>query len=253
MSKSTKILALAFLSASAATQALADQTIPNLNQAAETILGQISASQILMAGATQAAATGDVLNPGVMQTAAISDQMQADYNNAIQAVIDANYYGARDLLLDQHEQAMQNLSASVDDLVDATLVLATASTVAQMAEAADTVPEQQALQTMLENSPEMAISDAEQGDYNSALSAVQEYARDAGAFLAAANNTTLTSSVDAYAATANVNLYGGYAAYSATADIINIGAGNAFGLGFQGFLASNGVSAADIYSAGYGS
>ena len=148
---------------------------------------------------------------------------------------------------------MQNLSASVDNLVDATLVLATASTVAQMAEAADTVPEQQALQTMLENSPEMAISDAEQDDYNSALSAVQEYAREAGAFLAAANNTTLTSSVDAYAATANVNLYGGYAAYSATADIINIGAGNAFGLGFQGFLASNGVSAADIYSAGYGS
>ena len=227
--------------------------MPNLNQAAETILGQISASQILMAGATQAAATGDVLNPGVMQTAAISDQMQADYNNAIQAVIDANYYGARDLLLDQHDQAMQNLSASVDDLVDATLVLATASTMAQMAEAADTVPEQQALQTMLENSPEMAISDAEQDDYNSALSAVQEYAREAGAFLAAANNTTLTSSVDAYAATANVNLYGGYAAYSATADIINIGAGNAFGLGFQGFLASSGVSAADIYSAGYGS
>lgn len=227
--------------------------MPNLNQAAETILGQISASQILMAGATQAAATGDVLNPGVMQTAAISDQMQADYNNAIQSVIDANYYGARELLLDQHDQAMQNLSASVDDLVDATLVLATASTVAQMAEAADTVPEQQALQTMLENSPEMAISDAEQDDYNSALSAVQEYAREAGAFLAAANNTTLTSTVDAYAATANVNLYGGYAAYSATADIINIGAGNAFGLGFQGFLASSGVSAADIYSAGYGS
>lgn len=227
--------------------------MPNLNQAAETILGQISASQILMAGATQAAATGDILNPGVMQTAAISDQMQADYNNAIQAVIDANYYGAHELFMDKHDQAMQNLSASVDDLVDATLVLATASTVAQMAEAADTVPEQQALQTMLENSPEMAISDAEQGDYNTALAAVQEYAREAGAFLAAANNTTLTSTVDAYAANANVNLYGGYAAYSATADIINVGAGNAFGLGFQGFLASNGVSAADLYSAGYGS
>ena len=253
MSKSTKTLALAFLSASAATQVLADQTMPNLNQAAETILGQISASQILMAGATQAAATGDILNPGVMQTAAISDQMQADYNNAIQAVIDANYYGAHELFMDKHDQAMQNLSASVDDLVDATLVLATASTVAQMAEAADTVPEQQALQTMLENSPEMAISDAEQGDYNTALAAVQEYAREAGAFLAAANNTTLTSTVDAYAANANVNLYGGYAAYSATADIINVGAGNAFGLGFQGFLASNGVSAADLYSAGYGS
>lgn len=253
MSKSMKTLALVFLSASAATQALADQTMPNLNQAAQTILGQISASQILMAGATQAAVSGDILNPGVMQTAGITDQMQDTYNGAIQSVIDANYYGAHELLMDQHDQAMQNLSASVDNLVDATLVLMTASAVADMAASADTVPEQQALQTMLENSPEMTITDAEQGDYNNALTAVQEYAREAGAFLAAANNTTLTSSVDAYAASANVNLYGGYAAYSATADILNIGASNTFGLGFQGFLANNGVSAADIYSAGYGS
>ena len=227
--------------------------MPNLNQAAQTILGQINASQILMAGATQAAASGDILNPGVMQTAGINDQMQDSYNGAIQAVIDANYYGAHELFMDKHDQAMQNLSTSVDQLVDATLVLATASAVADMAASADTVAEQQAFQTMLENSPDMAITDTEQGNYNNALASVQEYAREAGAFLAAANNTMLTSTVDNYAANANVNLYGGYAAYSATADIINIGAGNAFGLGFQGFLASNGVSAADLYNAGYGS
>jgi hypothetical protein len=206
-----------------------------------------------MAGATQAAANGDILNTGVMQTAAINDTMQNNYNNAIQAVIDANYYGAHELLLDKHDQAMQNLSASVDSLVDATLVLATAAAVADMAASADTVPEQQAMQAMLENTPSMTITDTEQGNYNNALASVQQYAREAGAFLAAANNTTLTSTVDAYAANANVNLYGGYAAYSATADIVNIGAGNVFGLGFQGFLAGNGVSAADIYSAGYGS
>lgn len=248
-----KTLALLCLSVSGATQALADQTMPNLNQAAQTILGQISASQILMAGATQAASNGDILNAGVMQTAAINDTMQNNYNNAIQAVIDANYYGAHELLMDQHDQAMDNLSASVDSLVDATLVLATAATVADMAASADTVTEQQALQTILENSPSMTITDTEQGNYNDALASVQQYAREAGAFLAAANNTTLTSTVDAYAANANVNLYGGYAAYSATADIINIGAGDVFGLGFRGFLADNGVSASDIYSAGYGS
>ena len=253
MLKSTKTLALAFLSVSAATQVLAEQTMTNLNQSAQAILGQISASQILMAGATQAAANGDILNTGVMQTAAISDTMQNNYNNAIQAVIDANYYGAHELFMDKHDQAMQNLSASVDNLVSATLVLATASAVADMAASADTVAEQQAFQTILENSPEMTITDAEQGDYNSALASVQEYAREAGAFLAAANNTMLTSTVDNYAASANVNLYGGFAAYSATADILNVSAGNTFGLGFQGFLAGNGVSAEDIYNAGYGS
>jgi len=253
MLKSIKTLALLCLSGSAATQALADQTMPNLNQAAQTILSQISASQILMAGATQAASSGDILNAGVMQTAAITDAMQDNYNNAIQTVINTTYYGSHELFMDRHEQAMQNLSASVDNLVDATLVLATASAVADMAAAADTVPEQQAMQAMLENSPEMTITDAEQGDYNNALASVQEYAREAGAFLAAANNTMLTSTVDAYAANANVNLYGGFVAYSATADILNVSAGNTFGLGFQGFLAGNGVSAEDIYSAGYGS
>jgi len=225
----------------------------NLNQSAQAILGQINASQILLAGATQAAASGDILNPGVMQGAGISDAMQNSYNNAIQAVIDANYYGAHELFMDKHDQAMQNLSASVDNLVSATLVLATASAVADMAASADTVAEQQAFQTILENSPEMTITDAEQGDYNSALASVQEYAREAGAFLAAANNTMLTSTVDNYAANANVSLYGGFVAYSATADILNVSAGNTFGIGFMGFMAGNGVSAEDIYSAGYGS
>jgi hypothetical protein len=232
---------------------MAEQTMTNLNQSAQAILGQISASQILMAGATQAAASGGILNPSVMQGAGISDAMQNSYNNAIQAVIDANYYGSHELFLDKHEEAMQNLNASVDSLVDATLVLATASAVADMAASADTVAEQQAFQTILENSPEMTITDAEQGNYNSALASVQEYAREAGAFLAAANNTMLTSTVDNYAANANVSLYGGFVAYSATADILNVSAGNTFGLGFQGFLAGNGVSAEDIYSAGYGS
>jgi hypothetical protein len=225
----------------------------NLNQSAQAILSQISASQILTAGAVQAAGSGDVLNTGVMQTAAISDSMQNSYNNAIQAVIDANYYGAHELFMDKHEEAMQNLSASVDNLVDATLVLATAAAVADMAAAADTVPEQQAMQAMLENSPELAVTDAEQGNYNNALASVQEYAREAGAFLAAANNTMLTSTVDNYAANANVNLYNGFAAYSATADILNVAAGDTFGIGFMGFMAGNGVSAEDIYSAGYGS
>lgn len=225
----------------------------NLNQSAQAILSQISASQILTAGAVQAAGSGDILNPGVMQTASISDSMQDSYNNAIQAVIDANYYGSHELFMDKHEEAMQNLSASVDNLVDATLVLATAAAVADMAAAADTVPEQQAMQAMLENSPELAVTDAEQGNYNNALASVQEYAREAGAFLAAANNTMLTATVDNYAASANVNLYNGFAAYSATADILNVAAGDTFGIGFMGFMAGNGVSAEDIYSAGYGS
>jgi hypothetical protein len=97
----------------------------------------------------------------------------------------------------------------------------------------------------------MQITDVEQSGYNDALGAVQQYAREAGAFLAAANNVTLTSAVDTYASNANVSLYGATVAYSATADVINVSAGAAFGLGFQGLLASSVVSASEVYAAGY--
>jgi hypothetical protein len=63
----------------------------------------------------------------------------------------------------------------------------------------------------------------------------------------------MTGAVDSYAANTSTNLYGATVAYSATADIINVSAGSAFGVGFQGFLASNVVNLADVYAAGYGS
>jgi hypothetical protein len=251
MSYLLKTAGLLSLIASVATPAAADQTIANLTASAQTILDQINRSQALTSGAVAAASSGDILAPGVMQTASVTDQMQNAYNNAITGVINANYYTTQELMLDQHEIAMDHLDTAIDSLVDASLVLMTAATVADMAESADTVQEQQALQTILENSPGMAITDTEQGNYNTALGAVQEYAREAGAFLAAANNIQMTGMVDAYTSQANVSLYGATVAYNATADIINISAGNAFGMGFQGFLASNTVSAEDVYASAY--
>ena len=41
--------------------------------------------------------------------------------------------------------------------------------------------------------------------------------------------------------------------YNVTADIINVSAGNAFGLGFNGFLGNNVVTLSEVYAAGYGS
>lgn len=246
-----KISVLLCLIAFAGTPAAAEETITNLTTSAQAILDQINRAQILAGGAAQAAASGDTLAPGVMQTAAIDDQMQNSYNDAIDGVIAANYYTTQELMLDQHDLAMSHLDTAIDSLVDASLVLMTAATLADMAASADTVQEQQALQTILETSPGMQITDVEQSGYNDALGAVQQYAREAGAFLAAANNVTLTSAVDTYASNANVSLYGATVAYSATADIINVSAGAAFGLGFQGFLASSVVSASEVYAAGY--
>lgn len=224
----------------------------NLNQSAQSILDQLSAAQDLSVGAVYSAGQGDIIAAGVMGDATITEQMRLDYNSDIQGVIDATYYSAEMLFQDQHDAAMVNLDSAVDNLVAATAVLMEVQAVANMAAQADTIPEQLAMQAVLTNN-DMTISAADVSNYNTALGAVQTYARDAGAFLAASRNSSLTGATDSFAANSSTSLYGATVAYSATADIINISAGNAFGVGFQGFLSSNAVNLADVYAAGYGS
>jgi hypothetical protein len=224
----------------------------NLQGSAQTILDQLAAAQDLSVGAIYSAGNGDILAPGVMQDAAITEQMRLDYNSDIQGVIDATYYNAEMLFQDKHEAAMVNLDSAVDNLVAATAVLMEVQVVANMAANAETVTQQLAVQAVLTNN-DMTISAADVSNYNNALGAVQTYARDAGAFLAASRNTTMTGTVDAYAANSGTSLYGATVTYSATADIMNISATNVFGIGLQGLLGADTVTLADVYAAGYGS
>jgi hypothetical protein len=215
----------------------------DLQGSAQTILNQLSAAQSLTAGAVYSAGQGDILAPGIMQTATVTEQMRLDY---------ATYYNAELLFQDNYVATMANLDTAVDNLVAATAVLMEVQAVANMAANADTVQEQMAVQAVLTNN-DMTISAADVNNYNNALGAVQSYARDAGAFLAASRNATMTGTVDAYAANSGTSLYGATVAYSATADIMNISAANVFGIGLQGLLGADTVTLADVYAAGYGS
>jgi hypothetical protein len=249
MSCLKKTVALLCLSASAAH---AEPTMTNLQGSAQAILDQLTASQSLTAGAIYSASNGDILAPGVMQTASVTEQMRLDYNSDVQGVIDATYYNAELLFQDQYAATMVNLDSAVDQLVTATSVLMEAQVVANMAANADTVQEQMVVQAVLSNN-DMTISAADVSNYNNALGAVQSYARDAGAFLAASRNTTMTGTLDAYAANSGTSLYGTTVTYSATADIMNITGADAFGIGLSSLLQSNTVSVEDVYAAGYGS
>jgi hypothetical protein len=223
-----------------------------LQGSAQTILDQLNAAQALTGGAVYSAGQGDIIAPGVMQDATITEQMRLDYNADVQGVIDATYYNAELLFQDNYTATMANLDTAVDNLVAATAILMEVQVVANMAAQADTAQEQVVLQTILTNS-DMAITAADVSNYNTALGAVQAYARDAGAFLAASRNATMTGTVDAYAANSGTSLYGATVAYSATADIMNISATNVFGIGLQGLLGANAVTLEDVYAAGYGS
>lgn len=249
MSCLKKTVALLCLSASAAH---AEPTMTNLQGSAQAILDQLTASQSLTAGAIYSASNGDILAPGVMQTASVTEQMRLDYNSDVQGVIDATYYNAELLFQDQYAATMVNLDSAVDNLVAATAVLMEVQAVANMAANADTVQEQMAVQAVLTNN-DMTISAADVSNYNNALGAVQSYARDAGAFLAASRNTTMTGTLDAYAANSGTSLYGTTVTYSATADIMNITGADAFGIGLSSLLQANTVSVEDVYAAAYGS
>jgi hypothetical protein len=154
--------------------------------------------------------------------------------------------------MDAHNAAMANLNASVNQLVSATTVLSSVGAVAELAATADTTQEQIALQTVLVNDPGLQVTQIEVDNFNQSLDAVGSYAREAGAFLAAANNSSLTSAVDSFAASNNVAV-GAYTAISfhQTIDQYIITWGDAgFAAGWSGYNTDNMVGAQDLYGMG---
>jgi hypothetical protein len=198
------------------------------------------------------ATTGGVIEGGALSSAQITQQMMDDYNAAIDAVINAEYANAAIIFMDAHNAAMGNLNVSVNNLVSATTVLASVGAVADMAANASTTQEQVALQTVLVTDPGLQITQVEVDAFNQSLDAVGAYAREAGAFLAAANNSSLTSAVDSFAANNNVAV-GAYTAitFHQTIDQYIITWGDAgFAAGWSGYNTGNIKDVSDIYNLG---
>ena len=205
-------------------------------------------------GATGYAEVGGVIVDGSLDDGHISSTMLTAYLDAVDQVMQHDYAtatSAEQLFVQEHVAAMNNLALAVDTLVDATDVLMTATSVAEVAMEADTAPEQEALQDMLATD-EYSIDAAEVATYNQALDSVEGYAQQAGAFMAAANNTELTASIDSYA-TQNNFVVGNYTAITYTQNVDEFVINwddDGFGSGWQGYLSEDMVSASELFSAG---
>jgi len=198
------------------------------------------------------ATTGGVIEGGALNDAQITQQMMDDYNAAIDAVISSSYGSATDIFMQAHYESMSNLNASVDSLVYATITLSSAIMVADLAASADTTQEQVELQAMLTTDPSFQITQSEVDAFNNSLDAVGAYAREAGAFLSAANNSSLTSAVDSFAASNNVAV-GAYTAitFHQNIDQYVITWGDAgIAAGWSGYNAGNIKDVNDIYNLG---
>ena len=230
-----------------------DQKIQSLINTISIIDDRLQLSINLGIGAVGYAEVGGVIVDGALDGSKVSEAMLVAYEDARDNVLAHDYAtatNANQLFIQEHTAAMNNLVEAVDILGDATSVLMTATSVAEFAKEADTKPEQVVLQEMIATE-EYSMSAAEVEDYNNAIDAVAEYSQQAGAFMAAANNSELTASIDTYASNNNI-LIGSYTAITYTQSIDEFVIAwdeTGYGTGWNGYLTDDMKDADDVYGA----
>tara|TARA_B110000858_G_scaffold30089_1_gene32628 strand:+ start:1028 stop:1855 length:828 start_codon:yes stop_codon:yes gene_type:complete len=227
------------------------QKITQLKGAIDLMNNRLLASGQLVNGSVGYAIVGKVIIDDALEGAKITEEQYLAYKAALGKVIGHDYATATDakqLFTQEHTAAMNQLKLSVDLLASASTVLATATAVSAIAAEADTKPEQVALQGMLATD-KYTIQASEVATYNNSVEQVEKYAQQAGAFMAAANNTELTASIDTYTAQNNL-VAGNYTAitYTQAVDEFVITWADA-GTGWTGYLTADMKDADDIYGA----
>ena len=242
-----------FLSASGLHAQSGQEKIQELINTMQVIDDRLELSVNLGIGAVGYAEVGGVIVDGSLDGARVTEALLLAYQDAASQVLAHDYETAQtaeQMFIQNHNAAMNNLTSAVDILADATSVLMTATGVIEVAVQADTAPEQVALQGMLATD-EYSIDAAEVDAYNEALTGVEQLAQEAGAYLAAANNTALTDSIDTYTANNGI-VVGTYSALTYTQNVDEFiivwdAAGNS--TGYQGYLTSEFRDAQDVYGA----
>ena len=230
------------------------QKIDYLIESLGAIKNRVMDGATMTVGATGSAALGGVIVDDAMNDALITQSEFDNYVEAHDLVMNHDYSTAttaQELFTQEYQGAMNSLGEAIDLLTDASTEVLTATGIMEAAAAADTSPEQTALQGMM-GQEEYSIDQAEVDAYNQAVAQVENYAQQAGAFMAAANNTDLTASIDSYAQVNNF-VVGNYTTITYTQNIdefvINWD-NDGFGSGWQGYLTEDMVSADDLFAAG---
>lgn len=257
----TALLSSALVSVSAAVSAettnyelTGQEKIDMLIASIGDIQTRIKDSGVRTVGAVGYAAIGGVVTDGAMDDGLISSEELQNYLQAKDLVLQHDYavaQTAEQLFMQEHAANMNSLNTAVDNLTAATSVIMTAVEVASVASEADTKPEQVALQGMVATD-EYSIDAVEVDQYNDAVAAVEGYAQQAGAYMAAANNDELTASIDSYAVQNNF-VVGSYTAITYTQSVdefVITWADAGFGTGWQGYLTPEMKNASDLYAAG---
>lgn len=205
-------------------------------------------------GAVGYAAIGGVVNDDTMRDGLITSAELDNYLNAKDMVLNHDYavaQTAEQMFMQEHAAAMNSLSLAVDNLTEATSVVMAAVEVASIAAEADTKPEQVELQNLIATDS-YSLDATEVEDYNDSVMLVENFAQQAGAFMAAANNEELTASIDSYATQGNF-MVGSYTAVSYTQSVdefVITWSDSGFNSGWQGYLGNDMKTAEEVFAAG---
>lgn len=146
---------------------------------------------------------GYILEDEAIKQGGLTQEQVDNYNNALEAVKTKEYKDAAEVLYDEHVTALDNMHMAIDTLVDAASVLSVVAVVADMAADATTTPEQDQLQDYVTVN-DVSLTEDKVDNFNESLAEVENYAQQAGAFLAGSNTTEVTEAIDNYAANSGI-------------------------------------------------
>lgn len=242
----------AFLSVSAAHS---ETTIDNLVEASKTIAAKLEQGRYAVYGAEYYASVGGIIDYNAVddEQYIINDGDIAAYNDALDGVRNALYYTTQMALEEKYEESMVKVSEAVDNFIVASVQLSVVEEVAEKAEVAqetNAVEDQIAVQEYVEQN-DVSINNDTVVEYNQSLEDIAVNAREAGAFLAASKNESLTSISDQHAQDYGQSMAEASISYSATNDILSVQwATNIGSISFHDFLLGDYKTAAEVLGTG---
>ena len=147
--------------------------------------------------------------PAMAENGHISKEQQDAYNAAVAAVQAATYSydpNADQYFQDQADQAMDTVSEMIDAYVDAAQQIIMVATVNEMAQDAQTAPDEREAMALQEfmGANDVVLQDEDIETYNTALSNTEQAIQVAAAYMAVANDENLLNQADNMAREYNV-------------------------------------------------
>ena len=189
-----------------------DQSVlDNLTGSSGVVTDRISSGNTFSQGIGSIAADGLVVSSDAHMAAIIDDQMQDAYNNAMQAFMGHQFYGAQDHLDDLAAQAGVELDTAIDTYTDAAVALQSVVVVNQMASDVVNTDQAEVMQDYAASSgADQGITDELQGDYNNGLQGITSAAREFATYKSASVDAHLVEHMDSFADQYEVSMADAY-------------------------------------------